>query len=471
MTIATTNPATGEVLERFEPLTEADVDAAIGRAQEAFTLLRRTDIEARAAWMRAAADLLDAERHDLARTMTTEMGKTLGAAEAEVVKCAHACRFYAEHAATFLADEPVDPDAVGARRAYTRYRPLGPVLAVMPWNFPVWQVVRFAAPALMAGNVGLLKHASNVPRTALYLDRLFDRAGFPPGAFQALLIGSDAVARVLRDRRVRAATLTGSERAGRAVAAVAGEEIKPTVLELGGSDPFVVTPAADVEEAARVATIARVQNNGQSCIAAKRFIAVGDVADEFERRFVERMAALRVGDPLDDATDVGPLATEGGLADLEAQVADATRGGAEVLCGGKRPEGPGWYYPPTVLRGVTPAMRMFHEEVFGPVAPVHRVADLEAAIELANATTFGLGANIWTTDAAEQDRFVDEVASGAVFVNGMTTSYPELPFGGVKSSGYGRELGAHGIRAFANATTVWVGDTDAHPGQSTARAE
>ncbi|MFP3900687.1 MAG: NADP-dependent succinic semialdehyde dehydrogenase [Acidimicrobiia bacterium] len=471
MTIATTNPATGEVLERFEPLSEAEIDTAIGRADEASVRQRQAGIDTRAGWMRAAADLLEAERGDLARTMTTEMGKTLRAAEAEVSKCARACRFYADHAAGFLADEPVDPEAVGARRAYTRYRPLGPVLAVMPWNFPVWQVIRFAAPALMAGNVGLLKHASNVPRTALYLGELFQRAEFPPGAFQALLIGSDAVERVIRDPRVRAATLTGSEGAGRAVATVAGEEIKPTVLELGGSDPFVVTPAADLDEAVRVATVARVQNNGQSCIAAKRFIVVGDVADEFERRFVERMAALRVGDPLDDATDVGPLATESGLADLEAQVSDAVSAGAEVLCGGERPAGPGWYYPPTVLRGVTPDMRMFHEEVFGPVAPVYRVEDLDAAIELANATTFGLGANIWTTDAAEQDRFVSEVASGAVFVNGMTTSYPELPFGGVKASGYGRELGRQGIRAFCNATTVWVGGAGDGERPTTARAE
>lgn len=472
MSIATTNPATGEVVQEFEPATEATIDAAIGRAADGFAVLRRTSFDQRAAWMRAVADVLDAEREDLARTMTTEMGKTLAASRAEVEKSARACRFYAEHAAAFLADEPVDPAAVGARRAYTRYRPLGVVLAVMPWNFPVWQVIRFAAPALMAGNTGLLKHASNVPRTALYLGGLFRRAGFPDGAFQSLLIGSKAVERVLRDPRVRAATLTGSAPAGRSVAAIAGDEIKPTVLELGGSDPFVITPAADVAAAARVAAVSRVQNNGQSCIAAKRFIALDGIADQFEEQLVEQMTALRVGDPTDEATDVGPLATEQGRRDVEELVADAVARGAKVLCGGERPDGPGWYYPPTVLRDVTADMRMFHEEVFGPVAPVYRVPDLDAAIDLANATSFGLGANIWSDDPAEQERFIAEVESGAVFVNGMTTSYPELPFGGVKASGYGRELGHHGIRAFCNATTVWVGDRESAPtGPTTGRAE
>jgi succinate-semialdehyde dehydrogenase/glutarate-semialdehyde dehydrogenase len=389
--------------------------------------------------------------------MTTEMGKTLKSARAEALKCAKACRFYAEHAEAFLADEPADPAAVGAKQAFSRYLPLGPVLAVMPWNFPLWQVMRFAAPALMAGNVGLLKHASNVPQTALFLEDLFSRAGFPDGAFQTLLIGSDLVERVLRDPRVMAATLTGSTPAGQSVASVAGHEIKKTVLELGGSDPFVVLPSADVDKAAEVGVVARCQNNGQSCIAAKRFIVHEAVADEFERRFVERMAALRLGDPMDDSTDLGPLATEQGRRDVEELMADAVDHGARVLVGGQRPDGPGWFYPATVVTGITPEMRMHSEEVFGPVAQLYRVADADEALEVANATGFGLGSNVWTNDPAEQERFIRDMVAGAVFVNGMTTSYPELPFGGVRISGYGRELSAHGIREFCNIKAIWVG--------------
>jgi succinate-semialdehyde dehydrogenase/glutarate-semialdehyde dehydrogenase len=327
----------------------------------------------------------------------------------------------------------------------------------MPWNFPLWQVMRFAAPALMAGNVGLLKHSSNVPQTALYLQDLFAEAGFPTGVFQTLLVGAAQVERVLRDPRVVAATLTGSAPAGRAVAAVAGAEIKPTVLELGGSDAFLVLPSADLDRAAQVATTSRCINNGQSCISAKRFIVHEAVADEFEARFVATMAAQQVGDPMDPDTDLGPLATEQGRHDIEALVRDAVEQGADVRCGGERPAGPGWYYPPTVLTGITPAMRMYHEEVFGPVAGLYRVPDLDAAIRLANDTEFGLGSNVWTNDAGEQARCVRDLEAGAVFVNGMTTSYPELPFGGVKASGYGRELSAHGIRAFCNVKTVWAG--------------
>lgn len=458
MAIRTTNPATGEVLEEFEPMSAAAVDAAVARAAAAFGSYRRTSFAERGAWLSAAAQLLDDEVDDVARTVTTEMGKTLGAARAEAAKCAAGMRFYVEHAEGFLADEPLaDPSAVGARRAFARYEPLGPVLAVMPWNFPLWQVVRFAAPALMAGNVGLLKHASNVPRTALLLEDLFRRAGFPEGVFQALLVESGQVEAVLRDPRVAAATLTGSERAGRSVAAVAGDEVKKTVLELGGSDAFVVMPSADLDRAAEVAVTARIQNNGQSCIAAKRFIVHDAVHDDFAERFVGRMRALRVGDPMDEATDIGPLATEQGLADTEELVADAVGKGAEVLCGGGRLDGPGWFHPPTVLAGVTPDMRVFHEELFAPVAMLFRVPDADAAVELANATGFGLGANAWTDDPAEQDRFVAELEAGAVFVNGMTTSYPQLPFGGVKRSGYGRELSAAGIREFCNLKTVWVG--------------
>jgi succinate-semialdehyde dehydrogenase/glutarate-semialdehyde dehydrogenase len=407
--------------------------------------------------MRAAADLLDAERDEVARTMTTEMGKTLVSARAEVAKCAKACRFYAEHAEAFLADETADAGAVGASRAFVRYQPLGPVLAVMPWNFPLWQAMRFAAPALMAGNVGLLKHASNVPATALYLGGLFGRAGFPAGAFQTLLITSDQVERVLADRRVRAATLTGSEGAGRSIAAIAGRELKKTVLELGGSDPFVVMPSADLDRAAETAVTARCQNNGQSCIAAKRFIVHTDVYDAFARRFVDRMSALVMGDPMDEGTQLGPLATEQGRDDVAEQVADAVKHGAVVLCGGSAPDRPGWWYAATVVADLTPDARMYAEEVFGPVAGLYRVRDAAEAIAVANSTAFGLGSNAWTTDPAEQERFATELDAGAVFVNGMTTSYPELPFGGVKASGYGRELSVQGIREFCNVKTVWVG--------------
>jgi succinate-semialdehyde dehydrogenase / glutarate-semialdehyde dehydrogenase len=454
--IATINPANGETVKSFDALSASELDGLIGRAADAFTTYRLTDFAQRRAWMMAAADILDRRRDEVAMTMTTEMGKTIVSARAEAEKCARACRFYATHAEAFLADEPADAKAVGAQRAYARYQPLGPVLAVMPWNFPLWQAMRFAAPALMAGNVGLLKHASNVPQSALFMEDLFRQAGFPDGVFLTLLIGSDQVERVLRDPRVRAATLTGSEAAGKAVASIAGDEVKPTVLELGGSDPFIVMPSANLEKAARVATTSRCQNNGQSCISAKRFIVDEQVADEFERRFVELMSALRVGDPMDEKTEVGPLASEQGRIDIEELVADAVDKGATVLCGGRRLDGPGWYYPPTVVSDVTPDMRMFYEEVFGPVAQLYRVSGIDEAIALANATEFGLGSNIWTEDAAEQERAIRDLDAGGVFVNGMTTSYPELPFGGVKISGYGRELSAHGIREFCNIKTVWV---------------
>ncbi len=456
MAIATVNPATGETIKAFDPLSVEELDARLARAHEAFQSYRLTTFSQRAEWLQAAADILEKEADAIAAVMTTEMGKTLKSAKAEAVKCAKACRFYAENAEAFLADEPADAGAVNAKKAYTRYLPIGPVLAVMPWNFPLWQAMRFAAPALMAGNVGLLKHASNVPQTAMFLEDLFSRAGFPDGVFQTLLIGSDLVERVLRDSRVMAATLTGSTPAGQAVARVAGEEIKKTVLELGGSDPFVVLPSADLDKAAEVAVVARVQNNGQSCIAAKRFIVHEAVADEFERRFVERMAALRLGDPMDESTDIGPLATEQGRADVEELVDDAVAQGATVLLGGKRPDGPGWFYPATVISGITPKMRLFSEEVFGPVASMYRVANVDEALELANATVFGLGSNVWTNDSAEQERFVRDMVAGAVFVNGMTTSFPDLPFGGVKTSGYGRELSAHGIREFCNVKAIWI---------------
>jgi succinate-semialdehyde dehydrogenase/glutarate-semialdehyde dehydrogenase len=473
MAITTTNPATGEVVKRFDPMSEAEIDLRIGRAARDFEVLRRTSFAQRATWMRAAADLLDTERDSVAAMMTTEMGKTLASAKAEAAKCATACRFYAQHAEGFLADETTaDPAAVNARRAYAIYRPLGTVLAVMPWNFPLWQAMRFAAPALMAGNTGLLKHASNVPQTALYLGDLFARAGFPEGAFQTLLIGSDQVERVLTDPRVRAATLTGSEGAGRAVAAIAGRELKKTVLELGGSDPYVVMPSADIAAAAQVATTARCQNNGQSCIAAKRFIVHTDVYDAFAEAFVANMSALVVGDPMDAATGVGPLATEQGRVDIEEQVADAVSHGATVLCGGTRREGVGWFYPPTVIADITPGMRMYADEVFGPVAGLYRVGSYDEAVALANATAFGLGSNAWTNDADEQLRFAEDLDAGAVFINGMTTSFPDLPFGGVRNSGYGRELSAHGMREFCNLKTVWMGgDTPATASHAGSHAE
>ncbi|HEU5003524.1 MAG TPA: aldehyde dehydrogenase family protein [Actinomycetota bacterium] len=457
MTIASIDPTTGETLKVFPPLAAPELEARLGRAAAAFGEWRRAPFGERAALLDRVADVLDAEAGPLAATMTQEMGKPLAQARAEVTKCATAFRYYARHGAAFLADEPGDAPAVKARRAFVRYQPLGPVLAVMPWNFPLWQVTRFAAPALMAGNVGLLKHASNVPQTALAFEETFTKAGAPPGVFQTLLIESGGVQAVLNDARVAAATLTGSEAAGSAVAAAAGRRIRKTVLELGGSDPFVVLASADLEGAVAQGVWARCQNNGQSCIAAKRFIVHEAVADEFERRFVEAMAAQVVGDPMHPATAIGPLATRAGREVVDAQVQDALGKGATPLCGGEVPDGAGWFYPPTVLSGITPAMRVYREEVFGPVAQLYRVASAREALDLANATEFGLGSNVWTNDPAEQELFIDGFAAGQVFVNGFTTSYPELPFGGIKASGYGRELGRAGIREFCNAKTVWVG--------------
>ncbi|MEU3754292.1 NADP-dependent succinic semialdehyde dehydrogenase [Streptomyces olivoreticuli] len=462
MPIATVNPANGETLRTFDELGADGIERCLAAAVSAFRRYRTTDLPERARLMSRAADLLEEDQEAIARTMTTEMGKPLAAARAEAAKCVKAMRWYAGHAEILLADEyPSDTEVKdsGAARARVHYRPLGAVLAVMPWNFPLWQVVRFAAPALMAGNVGLLKHASNVPQTALYLEDLFRRAGYPEGCFQTLLVGSRAVEGILRDPRVAAATLTGSEPAGRSVAAIAGDEIKKTVLELGGSDPYVVMPSADLDRAVSTAVTARVQNNGQSCIAAKRFIVHTDVYDDFAERFTARMAALTVGDPMADTTDVGPLASEQGRADLEELVDDAVRRGATALCGGGRPKGldAGWFYEPTVLAGITPGMRIHHEEAFGPVATLYRVGGLDEAVELANDTPFGLSSNVWTRDPGEQERFARDIEAGGVFFNGMTASHPALPFGGVKRSGYGRELSGHGIREFCNITTVWHG--------------
>jgi succinate-semialdehyde dehydrogenase / glutarate-semialdehyde dehydrogenase len=456
MAIATANPATGDTVETFEPHDPEEVQRRIAQAAEAAVALRDTSFAQRAEWMNAAADILEADVERAARMITLEMGKPIAQARAEVLKCAKNMRFYAHHAEAFLADEPLaDPSVVSASQARSVWQPLGVVLAVMPWNYPLWQVIRFAAPALMAGNTGLLKHASNVPQSALYLDVLFEKGGFPPGSFRTLLIGSSEVAAVIEDDRVKAVTLTGSEPAGRSVASSAGREIKKAVLELGGSDPFIVMPSADLDTASSVAVKARVSNNGQSCIAGKRFIVHADVYDEFVRLFVDKMSALVVGDPMVETTDVGPLATESGRDEVAELVDDAVAKGAQVLTGGSAPQRPGWFYSPTVLAGLTEDMRVVMEETFGPVASVYKVADREEAARVANQTTFGLSSAVWSTVAAEQDWFIDHLDAGAVFLNGMTVSYPELPFGGVKASGYGRELASAGIREFCNLKTVW----------------
>jgi succinate-semialdehyde dehydrogenase/glutarate-semialdehyde dehydrogenase len=453
MMIASINPATGETLRSFESLTEDQIEDRLRRAAAAYQLYRRTSFADRARWLNVAAGILESEKDRLGRVMTLEMGKNIGAARAEVAKCAGACRYYAEHGERLLADEPVE---TGVGRSFIRYQPIGPVLAVMPWNFPFWQVFRFAAPALMAGNVGLLKHASNVPQCALAIEAIIRRAGFPPDVFQTLLIGSEQVAGVIGDARVKAVTLTGSEPAGAQVASQAGKRIKKTVLELVGSDPFIVMPSADLERAARIGVEARTINNGQSCIAAKRFSVDARIAAEFERALVAGMAALRVGDPMDESTQVGPLATPDILEGLGQQVRRSVEMGARVLTGGKRLDRPGHYYAPTVLADVPKDAPAYGEELFGPVAALYRANGIEEAIRLANDTEFGLGASAWTNEEAEQRRFIDEIEAGMVFINGMVVSDPRLPFGGAKRSGYGRELGACGIREFVNAKTVRV---------------
>jgi succinate-semialdehyde dehydrogenase/glutarate-semialdehyde dehydrogenase len=456
MAISTTDPRSGEVVKTFDELTDDQLEERVARAAAAFESYRLTTHEQRAGWLRAAADICDERTEEVAEMMTLEMGKTKKASVGEVGKCAAGLRYYAENAADFLADEPVDADTVNASKAYAHYLPIGVVLAIMPWNFPLWQAMRFAAPALAVGNVGLLKHASNVPQTALFMEELFRDAGFPDDVFTTLLIGSSKVDAVLRDDRVAAATLTGSEGAGVAVGRTAGETLKKVVLELGGSDAFVVMPSADLAQAAKVATTSRCQNNGQSCISAKRFIVHTDVYDEFVDLFAEEMSALTVGDPMLDGTDVGPLATEQGRTDVEELVKDAVDKGAKVLVGGERPDQDGWWYPPTLLTDVTEDMDMYLEEVFGPVAQVHRATDIEDAVRIANATRFGLGSNAWTNDENEQGIFIRDLQAGQTFINGMVASFPALPFGGVKASGHGRELAAHGLREFTNIKTVWI---------------
>jgi succinate-semialdehyde dehydrogenase / glutarate-semialdehyde dehydrogenase len=458
MSIATINPATGETLRSFAPLTDDELEARLHCAADAFRRHRRTSFAERRRLMLEAAKILDAEKETLGRLMVTEMGKPLKAAIEEAAKCALGCRYYAEHAERFLADEVIE---TSASKSWVAYQPIGPVLAIMPWNFPFWQVFRFAAPALMAGNVGLLKHASNVPQCALAIEDIFRRAGFAEGCFQTLLVETDRVQGIIADPRVAAVTLTGSTGAGSHVASAAGKVIKKSVLELGGSDPFIVMPSADLEAAVTTAVKARAINNGQSCIAAKRFVVAEPIAEEFERRYVAGFEALTVGDPMDLATDVGPLATEAQVRTIADQVERSVAAGARVLTGGKRLERPGFWYAPTVLTGVTPESPAYHDEVFGPVALLFRVRTIDEAIRLANDTPFGLGASAWTRDAGEQARFVDEIEAGMVFINAMVASDPRVPFGGVKQSGYGRELSWQGIREFVNAKTVWVNDPDA----------
>ena len=454
MSIVSINPATEERLAEYELLSEGALEERLDRAWRAFEAWRYEAPESRRAPMLRAAELLEQRKRGLGALMTREMGKPVSAAVAEVEKCAWVCRFYAEDAPRFLARECIASDAA---ESYLLHQPLGPVLAVMPWNFPFWQVFRFAAPALMAGNVGLLKHASNVPGCALAIEQIFTDAGFPPGAFQALLVEVGQVESLLADSRVRAATLTGSEAAGASVASAAGGQIKKTVLELGGSDPFIVLPSADIDMAVETGVRARTLNNGQSCIAAKRFIVHEQIADRFEEQFVRRMRALRIGDPMAEATDVGPLATARGREDVHRQVQESVAAGATVLCGGEPGDGRGFFYPPTVLRDIAEGSPAYDQEIFGPVASIFRVSDVDGAIQLANATEFGLGSSAWTTEAAEQERLIARLDAGAVFINSMVASDPRLPFGGIKRSGYGRELGRLGILEFTNAKTVSVG--------------
>jgi succinate-semialdehyde dehydrogenase/glutarate-semialdehyde dehydrogenase len=455
MPIQTIQPATGNLIRSFEPLTDEAIRQKIGIAAAAFRQFGEIPLEHRALWMRKLAGILEDEVEELAALMTLEMGKPIRVARQEVLKCAVACRYYAANAAAILEPERIATDF---GQSYVRWDPLGVILAVMPWNFPFWQVFRFAAPALMAGNVALLKHASNVPQCALTLEALIRRAGFPRGTFQTLLIESRQVEIVLADERVCAVTLTGSEPAGKAVAAQAGWLVKPSLLELGGSDPFVVMASADLDLAVENAVRARCVNSGQSCIAAKRFIVADELYDEFEARFVAGMEALVVGDPMQEETDIGPMATAQLASEIERQVNQAVVAGGRVLTGGGRGPGPGSYFQPTVLADVPRSATVYREEIFGPVAMLFRVHGLDEAIEVANDTPFGLAASVWTSVPAEQNRLIAELQCGGVFVNAMVASDPRLPFGGIKRSGYGRELSAAGMRAFLNAKTVVISE-------------
>ncbi len=454
MAIATINPATGETLKTFTPLTDAEIESKLALAESTYQEYRKTSFAQRSQWLNTAAEILERNSAKFAQIMTTEMGKTYQSAIAEAEKCAKVCRFYAAKAPEFLANVPIESDA---SHSYVAYQPLGTILAVMPWNFPFWQVFRFAAPALMAGNVGILKHASNVPQCALAIEEILAQAGFPEGAFQTLLIGASQVKSIVEDDRIKAATLTGSEPAGMALASTAGQQIKKVVLELGGSDPFIVLDSANIEEAVTTGVKARMLNNGQSCIAAKRFIVQESIADRFESQLIAKFQELNIGDPMDKNTDIGPLATATIRSELEQQVKNAVSKGAKVLIGGKAiADRPGNYYQPTILTDIPIDSPVAQEEFFGPVALLFRVKDIEEAIALANNIPFGLGASAWTSNTDQSDRLINEIEAGAVFINGMVKSDPRLPFGGIKRSGYGRELSSQGIHEFVNIKTVWV---------------
>jgi succinate-semialdehyde dehydrogenase / glutarate-semialdehyde dehydrogenase len=453
MAIASTNPATGETHREFAAITSTEIEQKIAGAGLAFDAYRRTSFEQRSLWLNAAADLLDRDEDRLARLMTSEMGKLVRAAKDEIEKCARGCRFYAQNGERFLTEQKIETETA---HNFVRYEPIGPVLAIMPWNFPFWQVFRFAAPALMAGNVALLKHAANVPQCALAIEEIFREAGFGDGVFQTLLIETEQVRPIIEDARVKAVTLTGSERAGSEVASAAARQIKKSVLELGGSDPFIVMPSADLGAAVKTGVAARVQNAGQSCIAAKRFILSDKIYDAFLSEFVEKMRNLKVGNPLEPETEIGPLASEAILEGVEEQVQKSVEAGAKLLTGGKRIHRPGFFYEPTVLADIPRESPAYHEEIFGPVACCFRASDATEAIRLANDSSFGLGATAWTSDAGEKELFARELEAGMVFINSMVASDPRLPFGGAKRSGFGRELGAEGIREFVNIKTVSI---------------
>lgn len=455
MSIVSRNPSTGEIIKQFESYSDEFVDGLISNSYFSYKELKKFSINRRTKCMMAVANILNEESEKLGKILTQEMGKTHKSAIAEIKKSALGAEHYAVTAKDYMADEIIKTNAL---KSYRSYQPLGPILAVMPWNYPVWQVIRFAAPAIMVGNTVLLKHASNVTQCALYLEDIFKRAGFPDGVFQTLIISNSKVERVLRNENVRAATLTGSEIAGSSVAAICGQEIKPTVLELGGSDAFIVMPSADLEKSAAVGTIARTQNNGQSCIAAKRFIVHAEIYEAFKEKLIKNFNSLKIGDPMNSETDIGPLVNPSSLKEVLDQVKDALDCGAQLLCGCKAIEGPGCFLQPGIIEKIPMSARIYREEIFAPIAGLYKVKSIQEAIELANDSPFGLGSSVWTADLDEQKQAINDIEAGATFINAMTSSDPRLPFGGVKRSGYGRELAAEGLRAFCNIKTVSISE-------------